>query len=57
MKRKTITTTTPEPRICEWFLLCDHPAAGTVTHPILGEVPCCTRCAGKFDFTLNPAVL
>jgi len=57
MKRKTSTTTTPEPRICEWFLLCDHPAAGTVTHPILGEVPCCTRCAGKFDFTLNPAVL
>lgn len=35
--------------ICEWFALCTNPAAGTVTHPILGEVPTCERCATMLD--------
>lgn len=37
--------------ICEWFARCTNPAAGTVAHPILGAVPCCTRCANKLDLT------
>lgn len=40
--------------VCEWFALCDHPAAGTVDHPILGAVPCCTRCATRFDLEVTP---
>jgi hypothetical protein len=39
---------------CEWFAMCDRPAAGTVTHPILGEVPTCEPCAQRFGNTLNP---
>lgn len=30
---------------CQWFAGCERPAAGHVTHPILGEVPTCHRCA------------
>lgn len=33
--------------VCEWFALCDHPAVGTVDHPILGAVPACERCITK----------
>lgn len=40
--------------MCEYYLLCTNPAEGTVTHPILGEVPTCARCANKHDLTLNP---
>lgn len=29
---------------CRWFLRCANHAVGTITHPILGEVPCCARC-------------
>lgn len=39
--------------MCEWFLMCANEAAGTVTHPILGEVPTCERCADKAGKTLN----
>lgn len=38
---------------CEWFALCDRPADGTVKHPILGNVPCCKRCADKLDLNLE----
>lgn len=31
--------------VCRWFLKCDAPAVTTVTHPTLGEVPCCARHA------------
>lgn len=30
---------------CQWFLMCDRPAVTTVKHPVLGDVPCCQRCA------------
>jgi hypothetical protein len=40
-------------QMCEWFLLCDRDAAGTVTHPILGEVPVCERCASALGLDLN----
>jgi hypothetical protein len=30
---------------CQWFALCDREATGTTSHPILGEVPTCDRCA------------
>ena len=37
--------------ICGWFLLCGRPAVTTVPHPVLGDVPCCDRCA---TFALGP---
>jgi hypothetical protein len=30
---------------CMWFALCKNEAVTTVPHPILGDVPCCQRCA------------
>lgn len=30
---------------CRWFLLCPNPATTAVAHPILGDVPCCAKCA------------
>jgi len=39
---------------CRWFALCDHPAAGTVAHPILGPVPTCTRCTNRLGLALVP---
>lgn len=37
---------------CQWFARCPNPADGVVPHPILGNVPCCKRCATKLDLTL-----
>jgi len=34
---------------CEWFALCEEPAALLVPHPVLGVVPTCSRCAARFD--------
>lgn len=43
-------TTQPEPEEgCAWYALCDRPAVGTVSHPVLGDVPCCQRCVDKHD--------
>lgn len=39
-------------QICEWFALCDRPADGVVSHPILGDVPCCARCAANLNLNL-----
>lgn len=30
---------------CRWFLRCENPATHLESHPVLGEVPCCDRCA------------
>lgn len=40
--------------ICEWFALCTYTADGKVHHPVLGWLPCCTRCADKLDLQLVP---
>lgn len=39
--------------LCEWFAYCTRPAVGTVSHPILGEVPCCRECAVHLDLNLK----
>jgi len=39
---------------CQWFLLCDHPATGTMAHPILGSVPICDRCREKVERLSRP---
>lgn len=36
-----------EVRLCEWYARCGRVAAWLVTHPVLGEVPTCTRCVEK----------
>lgn len=33
--------------MCEWFAMCDHDADGLRTHPVLGHVPICARCADR----------
>jgi hypothetical protein len=30
-----------------WFLACQNPATTTNSHPILGEVPICSRCEAR----------
>lgn len=30
---------------CQWFARCTNVAVTTVKHSVLGEVPCCQRCA------------
>lgn len=38
------------PGVCDWFLRCDREAVRVVTHPILGYVRICERCAARmFD--------
>lgn len=32
---------------CVWFAFCDRSADGVRTHPILGPLPICTRCADR----------
>lgn len=34
---------------CQWFALCTNEATLTVTHPVMGSVPCCQRCCDKLD--------
>jgi hypothetical protein len=41
------TDAQPQPEVCQWFALCDHPATQTRKHPILGNVPICDRCEAK----------
>lgn len=33
------------PALCEYFVTCERPADGTVTHPVAGVVPVCAPCA------------
>jgi hypothetical protein len=35
------------PGICQWFAMCTNRANGTLSHPILGDVPICDRCRSK----------
>lgn len=30
---------------CEWFALCENTPTGSTSHPVLGDVPTCDRCA------------
>ncbi|GMA42418.1 hypothetical protein [Mobilicoccus caccae] len=49
-------TKNPAPAIkCQWFALCPNPPAGTIAHPILGEVPACQRCADRMGKRLDTA--
>lgn len=41
----------PSTYYCRWYALCENDADGFVSHPILGAVPTCTRCADKHDLT------
>lgn len=36
---------------CAWYALCGRPAVGTMSHPILKEVPCCQRCVDKHEMS------
>lgn len=42
------------PVYCEWYALCMNSPDGTVTHPVLGEVPTCERCARRHALKLKP---
>lgn len=33
--------------ICEWFALCTNETTLGASHPVLGVVPICQRCADK----------
>jgi hypothetical protein len=37
--------------ICAWFALCNNETTTGLLHPVLGAVPCCTRCAAKIGET------
>ena len=39
--------------ICQYFALCTNRADGYVKHPILGNVPCCERCARIMEIKLE----
>lgn len=41
---------------CTYYALCDRPAEGVTTHPILGYVPTCRHCAEKHELKLIPAI-
>jgi hypothetical protein len=30
---------------CQWFAMCENSADGIRSHPVLGAVPICERCA------------
>ena len=38
---------------CQWFAMCPNDANGVVSHVILGDVPCCQRCADKLGLHLT----
>ena len=44
MKKVAKAKKIPVP-LCQWFLKCFEPAVEMVPHPVLGQVPCCARCA------------
>lgn len=50
-----MTTTDDRPiyQLCEWYALCMNAAVGTSKHPILGDVPICSRCAIKHELKVD----
>ena len=49
MKKVAKAKKIPVP-LCQWFLKCFEPAVEMVPHPVLGQVPCCARCAAFVAF-------
>lgn len=46
--RAALKARTPDETVtCAWYALCANPSVGTVSHPILGDVPICDRCCDK----------
>lgn len=43
-----------EAAACNLFPMCDNRIEGTVTNPLMGEIPSCERCARITGQTLNP---
>jgi len=41
------------PEVCHWFAGCVRQADGVVSHPVLGNVPTCSRCASNLDLALE----
>jgi hypothetical protein len=39
---------------CHLFHTCTNPIEGTVSNPVLGDVPACTGCASVTGATLTP---
>jgi hypothetical protein len=37
--------------VCEWFALCTNDTDKASTHPVLGPVPICDRCAKRMGIT------
>lgn len=52
--RAEVESAERNPKTCEYFALCTNDADGTVTHPVLGQVPTCIRCAEKMEKDLHP---
>lgn len=52
-----IAVSEEETTMCEYFAKCDNVADGVVSNPILGDVPCCQRCADKVGVELILMVL
>lgn len=48
-----LPTTRIDPYTCQWFIHCGNRPAGTVRHRILGDVPCCWRCATALHLALD----
>jgi len=37
--------------MCEWFAMCANMTSDAASHPIMGPVPICSRCASKMEIT------
>lgn len=35
--------------VCQWFALCTNVATHVESHPVLGDVPTCDRCADRLQ--------
>ena len=44
-------TNQPETITCQWFARCANPTTEAASHPVLGPVPICPRCAQKLGIT------